>query len=230
MHNGDGKSRVLPALVLLTVIGAWAQRPPTSLRELCKAARSGDPAGQYNLGMAYADAYKVKRDYSKAVEWLTKAGEQGHPQAQEFLGKLYYTGKGVGQSYELAAEWMRMSAEGGNPEAQCLLGNLYLNGEGVDQIYAEAVHGYRLAAEQGHAQGQYNLGAAYNNGEGMARNPVEAYRWIYLSAVDPSEELAEDDRWSRDDFRSKMPETMLQEAEQRAQAWKPKTWAQLNKD
>jgi len=221
--------RSVVALLLLSALGAAAQVSNLSLRDLRKAAKKGDRGAQYELGMAYADAYRVKRDYAKAVEWLALAGEQGHPQAQEFLAKLYYTGKGVTQSHETAARWLRKSAEIGNPEAQCLLGNLYLNGEGVEQSQTEAARWYRMAAEQGHAQGQYNLGAAYNNGEGVERDPVEAYRWIHLSTVNPPEELAGDFQWSRDNFRANMPKPMLVEAEQRARAWKPKSWAELSR-
>ena len=108
--------RYAALLLLLGVTWAEAQSP-NPIRDLEKAARKGSVGAQYKLGMAYADAYKVKRDYAKAVEWLTKAGEQGNVHAQEFLGKLYFTGNGMEQSYELAAHWLVRSAELGNPEA-----------------------------------------------------------------------------------------------------------------
>ncbi len=110
--------------------------------------------------MAHADAYKVKRDYAKAVEWLSKAGEQGHVHAQEFLDKLYFTGNGVEQSYELAAHWLVRSAEQGHRQGQFNLGALLNNGEGVEKDPVSAYKWIALASTDPPAEF------------------VDSYRWV----------------------------------------------------
>jgi TPR repeat protein len=48
---------------------------------------------------------------------------------------------------------------------------------------AAAARHYRAAAEAGNADGQRNLGVLYARGHGVARDPVEAYAWLGLAAL-----------------------------------------------
>ena len=99
-------SRVTGALLLLSAFaasGALAQ-DARYINQLRKDAKKGDVTAQYKLGLAYADAYRVKRDYAQAIEWLEKAGHQGHSKAQIFLGKMFYTGETVEKNHEQAAD------------------------------------------------------------------------------------------------------------------------------
>ena len=216
--------RCLLALVLLSAPALDAQ---SRLKHLLKPAKKGDANAQYHLGMAYADAYRVERDYDKAVEWLEKAAAQDHVKAQEYLGKLYYTGLGVEKDLDTAANWLAMSAESGNPEAQELLGNMYRDGESVEQDHSKAAYWYRMAAEQGFSRAQYNLGVAYNNAEGLERDLVEALRWLTLAAVKPPKEYEQDYVWVRDELRRALPPEMVKQARQRAEQWRPKSWQEL---
>ena len=197
------------------------------IRDLRKEAKKGDVHSQFKLGMAYADAYKVKRDFEAAIQWLSLAGEQGHAQAQEFLGKLYFTGSGVEKDLDEAARWFERSASLGNPEAQLLLAGMYNHGDGLPQDFRKAAHWFRLAAEQGHPQAQYNLGALYNNGEGVEQDPVAALKWIYLASTNPPEEFAQEYVWVRDDLVRSLPQELVQEAKSKARDWKPRTWEAL---
>ena len=216
------------ALTLL-LLAAPALEAQSGLKHLLKPAKKGDANAQYHLGMAYADAYRVERDYDKAVEWLEKAAAQDHVKAQEYLGKLYYTGLGVEKDLAEAAKWLAMSAESGNPEAQEVLGNMYRDGEGMEQDHAAAAYWYRMAAEQGFSRAQYNLGVAYNNAEGLKRDLVEALRWLTLAAVKPPKEYAREYTWVRDELRRSLPPEMVKQARQRAGQWRPKSWKQLRR-
>ena len=219
---------MLRIVLFLTLLAApFAGAEDRYIRDLRKGAKKGDAVAQYKLGMAYADAYKVKRDYATAVEWLLLAGDQGHPQALEFVAKLYFTGHGVEQDHQQAAALFEKSARLGNPEAQVLLGGMFVNGEGVDQDFKKAAYWYRLAADQGYARGQYNLGVLHNNGEGVQQDLVRAYKWIYLAAHDPPEEYASEYTWVRDDLARALPETMVQEAVQQASTFQPRPWREL---
>lgn len=217
-------------VLLLTLLAApLASAQDRYIRDLRKAAKKGDMHSQYKLGMAYADAYKVDRDFALAIEWLSLAGEQDHPQAQEFLGKLYFTGSGVEKDLGAAGRWFERSARLGNPEAQLLLAGMYNHGEGREQDFEQAAYWYRLAAEQGHPQAQYNLGALYNNGEGVEQDPVRAVKWICLAADDPPADFAHEYQWVRDDLLRAMPKEMVRQGQAMAASWEPQSWEALQR-
>jgi len=221
--------RLLLPLCLLAAPWAAAQNS-REIRDLRKSAKKGAPAAQYKLGMAYADAYQVKRDYDKAAEWLQRAAEQDHVRAQEYLGKMYFTGAGVPKDRAEAAKWLSMSAELGNPEAQVVLGSMYNNGDGVPLSYDKAAYWYRMAAEQGFSQAQFNLGVMYNNGEGVPQSIAEAYKWIHLAALDENAESVAEYVWARDDIARSMEPEALKDTRRRLGEWKPRSWEQLQDD
>ena len=221
--------RMTGALALLAIClepGALAQ-DARYISKLHKAAKKGDVAAQYKLGSAYADAYRVDRDYDQAIEWLTKAGDQGHSKAQLFLGRMLYSGVNVDRDPARAADWFEKAARNGDPEAQSLIGNLYNNGEGRPQDFEKAVYWYRMAAEQGDAKAQYNLGVLCHNGEGVERDLVEAFKWISLAAADPPVEYPREYGWARDNMEKSLSQEELDEARRRAAAWRPKSWEKL---
>ena len=58
----------------------------TALKEFRALAEQGDVAGQYNLGVMYANGQGVPQDYQEAAKWYRLAAEQGHADAQSSLG------------------------------------------------------------------------------------------------------------------------------------------------
>ncbi len=227
-------SRVTGALLLPVIWTAAMWMAPAApaqdaryISQLRKDAKKGDIAAQYKLGLAYADAYRVKRDYAQAVEWLGQAGRQGHPKAQLFLGKMYYTGVNVEKDLVQAADWIEMAAEEGDPEAQSLIGNLYNNGEGRAQDFAKAAFWYRAAAEQGDSKAQYNLGVFHHNGEGVEQSVVEAFRWISLAAANPPIEYPRDYIWARDNLEKTLKPEELKQARTLIDSWRKKTWDEI---
>lgn len=43
--------------------------------------KQGDPAAQFNLGVAYTKGIYVAQDYTQAIDWYRKASEQGFAKA-----------------------------------------------------------------------------------------------------------------------------------------------------
>ena len=82
-----------------------------------KAAEQGYDAGQYNLGLLYAQGKGVRQDYVAAASWFTKAAEQRFTLAEWELGRAYYNGQGVPQDYVVARMWLMLAAAGGNKDA-----------------------------------------------------------------------------------------------------------------
>ena len=79
-------------------LGLWAVRPKrnTSKRHpghRVSAAKSGDPAAQFNLGVLCDsrvddNGYTIEGNRAEAMEWLLAAAEQGLPRAQSKLDRL----------------------------------------------------------------------------------------------------------------------------------------------
>jgi TPR repeat protein len=94
------------------------------------------------LGTSYEDGRDdVKRNYVKALKWLSMAAKQGQPDAQVSLGQIYQNGEGVPQDYRLAAYWYRKAADH----------TMDLGGAGV------GANSLALLYEDGHITSQYNV-------------------------------------------------------------------------
>jgi TPR repeat protein len=65
-----------------------AQRCATAAQWVAKAAREGNTAAQYNLGLRYRDGDGLPRNEDEAVKWLQKAAAQHSSDAQVALAVL----------------------------------------------------------------------------------------------------------------------------------------------
>lgn len=123
--------------------------------------------------------------------------------------------------YVRAASVLGPLAEYGDPRAAAYLGFMYFHGRGVPQNFGAAAHWLRLAAEQDLSAAQYYLGLMYDKGQGVPQDFVLAHVWLNLAVAhaNPSER----DRWTviRNAVASKMTLAQLDEARERALAWRP---------
>jgi TPR repeat protein len=113
------------------------------------AAEQGDPVGQANLGLLYAEGRGVPQDYRKAAELYQKAADQGNALAQVNLGWLYHEGKGVPRDYGKAVELYQKAADQGDAAGQAYLASQYTQGKGVPRDYPKALDLYHKAVDQG---------------------------------------------------------------------------------
>ena len=82
----------------MCVIISYHTPSPEEFSEWKEAAANGDPAAQFNLGMAYLhteESGPVPVDYTEAARWYRQAAEQGLADAQYNLGGAYLFGNGV---------------------------------------------------------------------------------------------------------------------------------------
>jgi TPR repeat protein len=121
-----------------------------------EAAKQGDAAAQYNLGVLYYNGEGVPQDYETAVYWFRKATEQGNAFAQYNLGLSYYMGHGVPQDYMAAIQLFQKAAEQGHARAQYDLGTMYYSGKGVPQNNIEAYAWLNIAADRGSEKASKN--------------------------------------------------------------------------
>ena len=107
-----------------------------------KAAESGDPEAQVDVGMTYRFGRGVPRDNAEAAKWFRLAADQGNATAQASLGSMYALGDGLPRDYVEAGKWYRLAAEQGNTASWAFMAEMYKNGFGVDQDLIEAYAWY----------------------------------------------------------------------------------------
>jgi TPR repeat protein len=67
-------------------------------------------------------------------------------------------------------------------DAQVSLGAMYAKGVGVPINEQEGVRWTLMAANCDSAAAQWNMALAFINGIGVRKDPIEAAKWMYLSA------------------------------------------------
>ncbi len=197
-------------MIMLTAL-AWLAGEVTYSDSLLKAAKSGNPQAQNQLGICYSKGLGIKYNKSKAIsyfrlaaeqgladaqyhlggyyyhnkkemlKWYNRAAEQNHPGALVALGNAYSEGNGVSKDLKIAAGYYRRAAESGDPSGQFWYGYANYWGQGVLKNYAEAARYFRLAAEQKHSNAMFLLGICYFNGNGVEKNLETAYYWYLLA-------------------------------------------------
>lgn len=92
------------------------------------AARRGNPAAAYHLGVAHRAGRGVPQDIAKAVGWFEKGAAGGDPDAQLALGILCESGLGVPRDPDRALDLIGKSARAGNRQAVAALTRIRRSG------------------------------------------------------------------------------------------------------
>lgn len=187
-----------------------------AMAQLEDAAREGNGAAEYALGVGLAEGWAGRRDMDQALAWWRRASEHGCVDAMNALGLAYAEGVTGAADLDAARALWQQAAEQGNANAQYNLGSLLVATAARRGDLATGAGWLRRAAEQGDADAQYFLGNLYENGEGVPRQPMEALRlWrqaasqghaasesrlaeAYLSGTAVPVDVAEAEKWMRD--------------------------------
>ncbi|MFL6666817.1 MAG: tetratricopeptide repeat protein [Burkholderia ambifaria] len=96
---------------------------------LGEAARQGDAAAAYYLGLIYRSGYGTAADPVQAAHWFELASRADIPAADFMLANAYRDGSGVPRDEARALALYRRAAEHELPEAVQTLAMAYRNGE-----------------------------------------------------------------------------------------------------
>ena len=77
---------------------------------------------------------------------------------------------------------------------------------------------YRKAAIRGHVQAQLNLGMLYHLGKGVDRNPLRAYFWVKVAALQ-GDEIARDNMTA---LAADLTPEQIRAADAEADTWRTK--------
>ncbi len=80
------------------------------MKELLRAAESGDPGSQFNLGVVYGNVldqhgHRSPENHAEAIKWLRRAAEQDFPRAQLKLAQFYAEETDVPETVIEACAW-----------------------------------------------------------------------------------------------------------------------------
>lgn len=123
-----------------------------------KAANSGDPGAQLQIGFFYEAGVGVERDPARAALWFQRAIASGSVAAKVNLGVAYMWGSGVRKDPELATKLFREAAEKGSGAGAYFLADAYYFGTGVPKDPDQAKHWLELAAKRHDPQAELSLG------------------------------------------------------------------------
>jgi len=167
------------------VIGDYQERVKKADQLALAAYKRGADKGQPDCILRVANFYLegrgVKKDESRAKEFLKEAAEKGSPEGQYQFAMMELSD----EKPDLAVAYLNLlSAANGNlPPAQNELGLFYLGGRMGLADPPAAVAWLTRAAKAGNAQAQNNLGALYESGAaGLQRNMQNAGELYTLAA------------------------------------------------
>lgn len=95
-------------------------KPSAPIGEVREAAKRGDAAAQYKLGM-YFRTDEGGQDIKQSIDWQRKAAQGGYAEAQYGLGLLYANGQYVSQDAGQARNWFQKAADQGHVAANLAL-------------------------------------------------------------------------------------------------------------
>jgi uncharacterized protein len=138
-----------PAQVLLGEILDLSEYDEEAASMYRRAAKQGDPEGQFRLGNMYSQGEGVKKDVNEARRLILAAAEQGHVQATNVMAQSYLGAQlGIPESDRDGAEslrWVKAAAENDYLPAIDALALAYKSG-GFG-LTPDAVESERLAAK-----------------------------------------------------------------------------------
>ncbi|MEM9591929.1 MAG: tetratricopeptide repeat protein, partial [Pseudomonadota bacterium] len=154
---------------------------------MTKAAESGNPQAQYDLGAFYQFGRGLPLDEKKAAEWTSKAADAGLSAAQVEYATMLFKGQGVEPDQQQAAKLFSLAAQKGNPVAQNRLARLYANGIVFPLDLTEAAKWHLIARDAGVSDFRLDVLLTKLTPEQRAAADrfVDAYQGATVSEVKP---------------------------------------------
>jgi TPR repeat protein len=159
------------------------------VKHLEKAAESGDPFAQFEMGFWLDNGYDGNQDFAAASNWYAKAAAQGHATAEANLLQQHVLGQTETWPPDVVLRRLMKLAEGGHRESQNAVGLCYQFGFGAVKDFREAAAWFLRAAQAGLAAAQFNLGGLHYEGKGVEKDFGTAATW-YTRAAQQRDELA----------------------------------------
>lgn len=155
-----------------------------ALRELCRAADSGESQAIYQLARLYDTGYdSIPRDSVHALALFEQSARRGLPAAQNRYGYELIR-RGAPTDRLEGIEWMTQAAMQGDASAESNLGWLFLGNSGIDRNLENAAFWLQRAAKRGVPAAESMLGDLYRDGLGGLPTDTLTAATLYDSAIE----------------------------------------------
>ena len=152
----------------------------SAIAEWQPLAEAGQAAGQFGMGLIYANGFGVALDDAQALRWYQLAAEQKHADAQCNIAVMYANGWGVPQSDAEAFKWYSLAADQGVTLAQIAIAKMYSGGHGAAQDNVQAHKWFSIASELGdyNAASRRDELAARMSADEISESELLAKTWM----------------------------------------------------
>ena len=174
-ESGDIPSQLKLAEILPRKNRSQTYEEDEAERWLIQAASRGSMEGLLQLGKYYLNQNDDRKDQALAI--LHKAAGLGQGEAAYLIGILHQEGKEVIKSHQEAMRWFRLARKNGYSK-----GDSEIAEDIVNPPRPEYSENLLKKARNGDSTSELDLGLAYYNGDGISPNPLEAEKWLLVSA------------------------------------------------
>jgi hypothetical protein len=129
-----GSKAILPALLILIGLAAFAFRQQLMPRSGVPNATNDEAEREYRTGLGYLEGKSVKRDYAQAMTHFRASARYDYAPAEREIGDMYERGDGVPKTPAEALKWYAMAAEQGDGVAQLGIVAQWMGGEHGDIV------------------------------------------------------------------------------------------------
>ncbi|HLP30813.1 MAG TPA: tetratricopeptide repeat protein, partial [Geothrix sp.] len=174
--NGQPAAQFFLGMFLLN---SGSKEPESAAREamawLEKAALQKFHRANHQLADMYLNEVGVKRDVTKARDWLKKGSQNGDPVASYRLAIMNEKGEGLAKpDPEGALTLYEKAADEGLPEAMIYLGRMHQSGARGERDMEKARAYYEKAEKLKVPEARFRLGQLYQHGLGVEKDEARA--------------------------------------------------------
>jgi TPR repeat protein len=152
-------------------------------RDWNTAAKAGNGAAMYNLGVMSLTGKGAPKDAAAAARWFKASADAGHSGGMVNWALCRLNGFGTAKDERDGFGWLQKASDKGSATAMGMLAEAYLRGRGVAQDPRQAAGWLQKAVDAGDGPSIAQLGDLYERGQGVPRDPRRAFTLYERAAV-----------------------------------------------
>lgn len=152
-------------------------------RDWTTAAKAGNGAAMYNLGVMSLTGKGAPKDATAAARWFKASADAGHPGGMVNWALCRLNGFGTARDEQDGFGWLQKAADRGSATAMGMLAEAYLRGRGAPQDARQAAGWLQKAVDAGDGPSIAQLADLYERGQGVGRDPRRSFTLYERAAV-----------------------------------------------
>lgn len=152
-------------------------------RDWNAAARLGNGAAMYNLGVMSLTGKGAPKDVVAAARWFKASADAGHSGGMVNWALCRLNGFGTAKDEADGVRWLQQAANKGSASAMGMLAEAYLRGRGAPTDVRQAAGWLQRAVDAGDGPSIAQLADLYEQGQGVPRDPRRAFTLYQRAAT-----------------------------------------------